>query len=69
MSAFLDTVNIVSIAIILSVIVEMGRSTLLDWRTIVIAIISFIVTFYFKKLNTAFIILGGAILGYVLALI
>ena len=69
MSAFLDTVNIVSIAIILSVIVEMGRSTLLDWRTIVIAIISFIVTFYFKKLNTAFIILGGAILGYVLAII
>ena len=69
MSAFLDTVNVVSIAIILSVIVEMGRSTLSDWRTIVIAVVSFIVTFYFKKLNTAFIILGGAILGYILALI
>ena len=69
MSAFLDTVNIVSIAIILSVIIEMGRSTLFDWRTIVIAMISFIVTFYFKKLNTAFIILGGAFLGYVLTFI
>jgi chromate transporter len=41
MSAFLDTVNVVSIAIILSVIVEIGRLTLLDWRTIIIAIISF----------------------------
>jgi chromate transporter len=66
MSAFLDTVNIVSIAIILSVIVEIGRLTLLDWRTIVIAVISFGITFYFKKLNTAFIIFGGAILGCIL---
>jgi len=69
MSAFLDTVNIVSIAIILSVIVELGRSTLLDWRTITIAIISFAVTFYFKKINTAFIILGGAVMGYALTMV
>ena len=62
MSAFLDTVNIVSIAIILSVIFEMGRETLTDWRTLSIAAISFMVTFYFKKLNTAFIVFGGAVL-------
>jgi chromate transporter len=65
-SAFLDTINIVSIAIILAVIIEMSTETLLDWRTILIAIISFAVTFYFKKLNTAFIILGGSVLGYLL---
>lgn len=69
MSVFLDTVNIVSVAIILSVIITIARATLLDWRTIVIAIISFGVTFYFKKLNTAFIILGSALLGFVLSLI
>lgn len=69
MSAFLDTVNIASVAIILSVIVEMGRATLLDWRTILIAVLSFAVTFSFKKLNTAFIILGGAVLGFVLSLV
>jgi chromate transporter len=67
MSAFLDTVNAVSIAIILSVIVEIGKLTLLDWRSITIAVISFIVTFYFKKLNTAFIIFGGAAVGYALS--
>jgi chromate transporter len=66
MSAFLDTVNIVSVAIILSVIVEIGTLTLLDWRTIAIAIVSFIVTFYFKELNTAFVIFGAALLGYIL---
>lgn len=69
MAAFLDTVNIASIAIILSVIFEMSRETLLDWRTIVIAVISLIVTFYFKKLNTAFIVLGGALLGYLLSFV
>lgn len=69
MRAFLDTVNIVSIAIILSVIVEIGTLTLLDWRTITIAIISFVVTFSFRELNTAFIIFGGAALGYLLTLI
>jgi chromate transporter len=69
MSTFLYTGNIVSIAIILSVIVEIGKLTLLDWRSIAIAVISFIVTFYFRKLNTAFIILGGALLGYFLTFI
>ena len=69
MSAFLDTVNVVSIAIILSVIVEMGEVILLDWRTILITVLSFIVTFSFKRLNTAFIILGGAVLGYALSLV
>jgi chromate transporter len=69
MSAFLDTINGISIAIILAVTVELGRLTLLNWRTITIAVISFAVTFYFKKLNNAFIILGGAMLGYILYLI
>lgn len=69
MSSFLDAVNVVAIAVITSVMVEIGKLTLLDWRTVVIAIFSFIITFYFKKLNTAIIILGGAIFGYVLYLI
>jgi chromate transporter len=68
MSAFLDTVNVVSIAIILAVVVEMGRETLLDWRTVFITITSFVVTLYFKKVNSALIVIGGALLGYVLSL-
>lgn len=67
MSAFLDTVNIAAVAIILSVLVEMGKATFSDWRTILIAVLSAIVTFRFRKLNTAFIILGGALAGYLLS--
>ena len=66
MSAFLDAVNIVSIAIILSVIVELGRSAMQDWKSILIAVMGFAVSFYFRKLNTAWVILGGALMGYLL---
>mgnify|MGYP001217444213 CR=1 FL=1 len=68
MSAFLDTVNIVSVAVILAVVVEMGRDSVQDWRTILIACLGFIITFVFRRLNSAFIVLGGAVLGYILSL-
>lgn len=66
MSAFLDTVNIASVAIILAVAIEMGKETFLDWRTILIAVLGFVLTFHFRKLNSAFVVLGGAAMGYLL---
>ena len=69
MSAFLDTVNVAAVAVILAVAIEMGRETFKDWRTIVIAIAGFVMTFYFRKLNSAFVVIGGAVLGYLLWLI
>ena len=69
MSVFLDTVNMASIALILAVCVEMGKSSITDWKTIVIAVLGFVVSFGFKKLNTAFVVLGGSALGYLLWLI
>ncbi len=69
MSSFLDTVNIASVAIIFAVALEMGEATLHDWRTIVIAVFGFFITFYFRKLNTAFVVIGGAVAGYFLSLL
>lgn len=66
MSAFLDTVNVASVAIILAVCVEMGKDSISDWRGVVIACAGFAVTMLFKNINTAFIVLGGALLGYLL---
>lgn len=63
-SSFLDAVNIASISIILAVCYELGKGSITDWRTVTIAIVSCIVTFSFKKLNSAWIIIGGAGLGY-----
>jgi chromate transporter len=68
-STFLDAVNIASVAIIISVCFAMGKETINDWRTIVIACLSILLTFSFKKINTAFIVLGGALIGYLLTII
>jgi chromate transporter len=68
-SAFLDAVNIAAVAVIIAVCVEMGKDTLTDWRTILIALVSLISVFVFKKMNSAFIVIGGALIGYLLTLI
>jgi chromate transporter len=67
--AILDAVNVSAIALIIFVCLEMAKDTLTDWRTVLIAAISIIVVFVFKKLNSAFIVLGGSFLGFVLSLI
>ncbi|GAA4952852.1 chromate efflux transporter [Algibacter agarivorans] len=65
----LDAVNVAAVALIIAVCVEMAKDTLTDWRTIIIAIASIVVVFVFKKLNSAFIVLGGALIGYLLTFI
>ncbi|GAA6765681.1 MULTISPECIES: chromate efflux transporter [Flavobacterium] len=66
LSASLDAVNIASVAIIIAVCFTMGKETIIDWKTISIALISVVVVFKFKTINSAFIVLGGALLGYLL---
>lgn len=67
--AFLDAINIASVAVILAVCIEMGKDTLTDWRTILIALLSIIAVFVFKEMNSAFIVIGGALVGYLLTFI
>ncbi len=67
MSAFLDTVNIVSVAIIFAVCIEMGREAIGDWRTALIAVLGFLASYFFRQINSAFIVIGGAIAGYLLS--
>ena len=67
-SAFLDAVNVASVAIIIGVCFDMGKDTITDWRTIFIALLSIIFTFGFRKVNSAFIVLGGSVIGFLLTL-
>lgn len=66
MSAFLDAVNITAVALILVICVEMAKTSITDWRTTLIALMGFAASIYLRKLNSAFVILGGAIAGYLL---
>ena len=68
-SAFLDAVNVASVAVIISVCYAMARDSITDWRGLLIAIISILLTVGFRKINSAFIVFGGSILGYLLTLL
>lgn len=67
--AFLNAVNVASIALIVFVCYQLGKNSIIDWRTILIAAGSAAVLFRFRKINSAFIILGGAAAGYLLLFI
>jgi chromate transporter len=68
-SVFLDAINAASVAIILSVCIEMGLETIIDWKTVAIALLSIAITYNYDKINSAFIVLLGSLLGYILNLI
>jgi chromate transporter len=69
MSSFLDAINCAAVAIMFSVSLKMSWFTLVDWQSIVLAIIAFAYTFGIKKANPIYTILGGAILGWILSFI
>lgn len=68
-SAFLDAVNVASVAIIAAICYKIGKETMTDWKTIIIAICSLVIVFGYRKINTALVVLTSAGLGYLLSLI
>ena len=67
--AILDAVNVAAVALIIAVCIEMAQDTITDWRTILITVVSLLVVFVFKKVNSAFIVIGSALLGYLLTFV
>ena len=65
LSNFLDAVNVSSLAVMAVVALKLGAEVLIDWKTIIIAVSSAVAFFAVKKINSAYIVLGGALLGYV----
>ncbi|MCM4157321.1 chromate efflux transporter [Gramella sp. AN32] len=68
-AGFLDAVNIAAVGVMIAVTIKLGEAVLTDWRAWLIAILSIVITFTFKKVNVVYIVLGGALLGYLLSLI
>jgi chromate transporter len=65
-SNFLDAVNISAVSIMIAATIHLSEQVFVDWRSFVIAVLSGIVVIKFRKINSAYIVLGGAILGYLL---
>ena len=66
---FLDSINVAAVAIMLAVVITMSKQTLVDWQATLIAVVSVVLIFGFKKVSVMWVLIIGAILGYVLALI
>ncbi len=66
MSAFMDAVNVGSVAVIASVLINMGIDSVTCWRGTTILILSIVISFLFKKINSAYIVIGGSLIGYLL---
>ncbi|MEK7354311.1 MAG: chromate efflux transporter [Chloroflexota bacterium] len=60
--AFLDGVNISSLGLMVGVTWQLGRAGVVDWFTILLTIIALFLVFR-SKVNSAWLILGGGLLG------
>jgi chromate transporter len=67
-SAFLDAVNVSSVALMLAVIVKLGQTTLTGFPAWLIAMAALGVSFLWK-VNATWLILGGAVVGWVLSVL
>jgi len=61
-SGFLDGVNAASLGLMAAVTWQLGRSALIDWFTIVLALVAAVLVFR-VKVNSAWWVLAGGILG------
>lgn len=68
-ASFLDAVNVASVAVIVAVCYAIGKESITDWRTVVIAVLSMVLVFGFKKVNSVFVVVGGSLTGYLLSLL
>ena len=63
-SGFLDGVNVASLGLMAAVTWQLGRAAVIDWFTAVLALISVVLVFRLK-INSAWLVLGGGIIGLV----
>jgi chromate transporter len=63
---FLDAVNVGAVAIMAVVCIQLGMGIVVDWISALIAISAIFVVFRFKKVSSIWIIVGGAVMGYLL---
>jgi chromate transporter len=64
-AAFLDAVNAAAVALMAAVTLELARTTLTSWQTGVIAVAAGVAALRFG-LNAVWLVLGGALAGWVL---
>ncbi len=67
-AAFLDGVNIGAVGIMAAVILNLGKDVLIDWRAVVIVILSGILTFSSLKVSPIILVIVAALVGYLFSM-
>lgn len=68
LSYFLDAVNVAAVAIMVAVLAKMGMDIFSDWRPVLICVLAIFAAFQLK-LSSMWIVLGGAVLGWILSFV
>ena len=63
--ALLDGVNVASLGLMAAVTLQLGRASLIDWPTILLALVATLVLLRYK-VNSTWLVLGGGIAGVVI---
>lgn len=66
-ASFLDAVNVCSLGLMAAVTVELGATILRDWPSVLIALAAAAAALRWK-LNSAWLVLGGAVVGWLLSI-
>lgn len=66
---FLDSVNVASVAVMASVLFSMAIDTLQTWQTISICLAAFMYIILSKNYSSVFLVVGGAVAGFLLHLV
>ncbi len=67
-ASFLDGVNIASLALMTAVTLQLGQASLIDWPSILIAALALVLLLRFR-LNSTWLIAGGALSGLLIGLL
>lgn len=65
-AGFLDGVNAASLGLMAAVTLALGRAALIDWQTVVLGLVALGVLLRYRKLNSAWLVLAGGVVGWVL---
>jgi chromate transporter len=62
MGALLDGVNVAALGLMAGVTWELGRAAIVDWLTVLLAVLAAVLLLRFR-INSAWLVLGGGLVG------
>ena len=69
LSSILAYLNAGAVGIMIAVTLKLSYNFLFDWRNAFIMMLSIVISYFYKKISSVWIVIGGATIGYFLSLL